>query len=437
MRMRSPHEVQDEGLTIGLWAMGGMGKTTLALALFNSIFEKFDGSAFLDGISSDSKILESLQEKLLSTLTSEEIRVTNCRQGINLIKERLCHKRVLLILDGVDHICQIEALAGEHNWFGYGSRIVVTTRDKNVLDKIKAIIHEVKALEAAEARELFEKYASGNGNKEITVDLVDEALHYTQRHPLALKALGSTFFAKDASIWKRELDQFAGSSHPTIHTALEQSLHGLDDITKDIFLDIACFFDGWNRKYVEGLLRSCYADNCYGESRYDDSCYDVPDSKVDGIVNDLMEKSLIRDENGTIQVHRLIKLMGQKIADGKHRHNLAKRSRLWRCEEVVKVLSRDEGQYDVEAIVLAPKKPVEIEKIGSNPFAKLTNLRYLIMINVTLKTSFPRSIVLPHQLRWFEWPECPASCLKFSPTPLNPAVLAVRKSLLVKNRGEA
>ena len=44
-----------------------------------------------------------------------------------MIKDRLCFKKVLLVLDDVDDLNQLEALAGDHNWFGPGSRIIVTT----------------------------------------------------------------------------------------------------------------------------------------------------------------------------------------------------------------------------------------------------------------------------------------------------------------------
>jgi len=41
--------------------------------------------------------------------------------GSSEIKHRLAHKRVLLI--------HLESLAGGHCWFGYGSKIIVTTRE--------------------------------------------------------------------------------------------------------------------------------------------------------------------------------------------------------------------------------------------------------------------------------------------------------------------
>lgn len=86
-----------------------------------------------------------------------------------------------------------------------------------------------------------------------------------------------------------------------------------------------------------------------------------------------------------------------------------------------------QGSDTVKAIVLALPKPENIA-IGSNAFAKLNMLRFVIMINV--HTSVQGPICLPcNELRWFEWPECRASCITFTSTPKKLTVLAVRRSL--------
>ena len=49
------------------------------------------------------------------------------------MKNRLSHKKVLLVLDDVNQVDQLANLAGEHHWFGLGSQIIITTWDEHVL----------------------------------------------------------------------------------------------------------------------------------------------------------------------------------------------------------------------------------------------------------------------------------------------------------------
>ena len=44
-------------------------------------------------------------------------------------------KKVLVILDDVDKLEQLNALARSRDWFGSGSRIIITTRDANLSRK--------------------------------------------------------------------------------------------------------------------------------------------------------------------------------------------------------------------------------------------------------------------------------------------------------------
>jgi hypothetical protein len=76
-----------------------------------------------------------LQEKLLSQIlgSSSNLMVDNVDLGVTLIKQRLHSLRILLVLDDVNHLVQLEKLAGEDDWFGLGSRIIITTRCKHLL----------------------------------------------------------------------------------------------------------------------------------------------------------------------------------------------------------------------------------------------------------------------------------------------------------------
>lgn len=94
---------------VSLWGQGGIGKTTLAKVLYNSMFRQFYGSCFLENVweaSKDSKDLVPLQNKLLYEILplQKTLLVTNANRGINIIQHRLRHKKSLLVLDDVDDL---------------------------------------------------------------------------------------------------------------------------------------------------------------------------------------------------------------------------------------------------------------------------------------------------------------------------------------------
>ena len=65
----------------------------------------------------------------MSQVNVVSILMGNFEKGISLIKERLGGKKVLIVIDDVDHIEQLRKLAGGLEWFGSGSSIIVTTTD--------------------------------------------------------------------------------------------------------------------------------------------------------------------------------------------------------------------------------------------------------------------------------------------------------------------
>ena len=73
-----------------------------------------------------------------------------------MIKKMLSHKRTLLVLDDVNKLDTLEKLAGKRDWFGRGSRIIITTRDKHLLERhLVDKIYEVKSLKNEDALHLF------------------------------------------------------------------------------------------------------------------------------------------------------------------------------------------------------------------------------------------------------------------------------------------
>ncbi|KAK3411267.1 hypothetical protein EUGRSUZ_I00028 [Eucalyptus grandis] len=383
-------ESNDHVVMVGLWGRGGIGKTTLAKALYNSTFRQFEGSCFLANVremSKGCKDLVTLQEILLkdTLLLKQGLEVSSVDKGIEIIRHRLCRKKVLLILDDVDDRRQLNALAEEGKWFGNGSRIIITTRDRHVLT-YQGIhqdrVYEVEALKDSQAFELLSKHASLTHR--IRIDLVNRALNYAKGLPLALEVLGSLLCCKTEAVWESTLKKLSRSPTENINNVLKISYEGLDVNEKEIFLDIACFFRGWTRQDTANVLKSCDLETTAG--------FEI-----------LVERSLIRIEFDRLEMHDLIQLMGKDIVNQKWPDDPIRRSRLWLYDDVDEVLSNDKEDCAVKAIVL--KLPEWTEMcIHPDAFKKMRRLRVLILYNV--QNSFQGPLCLPKELRWFEWPRC-------------------------------
>ncbi|XP_065622227.1 disease resistance protein Roq1-like [Quercus suber] len=180
---------------LGIYGLGGVGKTIIAKAVYNKIFDRFDRSCFLEDVREKSQInngIIQLQETLLSKILQDPyLKVDSVPQGTELIMDRFCHTRLLLILDDVDKSNQIDKFLGSYDWFSSGSRIIITTRDKQVLTTLgkDRLVYEIKELDQREAYELFSLHAfQMNKPGEEYLEVAKQIIHYANGLPLALKS---------------------------------------------------------------------------------------------------------------------------------------------------------------------------------------------------------------------------------------------------------
>ena len=312
---------------LGICGMGGLGKTTLARTIYYRHSKNFEGSSFIFNVRERSKggSLLELQKQLLEQILEEsDKKIWDDCYGADIIKRRLCQKKVLLVLDDVDQVDQLAKLAGDCDWFGLGSWIIITTRDKRVLVQHEVhSIYKPNVLNYDVALKLFCLKAFKNEQpKDGYMQHSQEVLKYAEGLPLALVTLGSTLFGRKIDEWQSALDSFK-KTKGKIYDILKISYDGLEEMWKEIFLDIACFFRMWNEDEVIQILEIC-------------------DFTATFVISVLVDRSLLMvDYYRNLEMHDLLTEMGQKIIHFESGGKIGKQSRLWLIEDLLHVLEND------------------------------------------------------------------------------------------------
>ncbi|XP_021806795.1 TMV resistance protein N-like [Prunus avium] len=369
---------------IGIWGMGGLGKTTAAKAIYNRIKDKFEAHGFLGDIrdTANRHGLVYLQKLLLAEIYKKptKFHISCVDGGMGMIKKELGCKRVLVIIDDVDEKEQLEAIVGNRDWFGSGSRIIITTRDKHFLDVLRVDkTFTVPEMNPDEGLELFCRHAFQKGYpNEQYLELSEKVVFYSGGLPLALKVLGSFLIGRTIAEWESQLQELEGIPPKDILKKLRISYDGLDRDEKCIFLDISCFFIGMNKDHVRKILDGC-------------------GFKAEIKISVLLQRCLVTvNEQNRLMMHNLLRDMGRAISQEGDKED---RRRLWLRENVTDVLEDKSGTKKVEGLGLNLRSS-EKASFGTEGFSKMRKLKLLQLNYVELTGEYK---FLSKNLRWLCW----------------------------------
>ncbi|CAF2247679.1 unnamed protein product [Brassica napus] len=397
---------------IGIWGMPGIGKTTLAKAVFDQISGGYEASCFIKHFD------KAFHEKGLYGLLEDHF--GKLLKELSRVGAKLRKKRTLVVLDDVHNSGFAESFLRGFRWFGPGSIVIVISRDKQVFRLCQINhVYEVQSLNENEALELFSQRAFGEGIRDQNLPKPSmEMIDYANGNPFALSCYGNELKGMKLSEMETTFLELKRRTTYKIHDLFKSSYDTLNDKEKNIFLDIACFFNGENVDYVMQLLEGCGF---------------LPHVGIDVLV----EKSLVTISDKRVKMHRIIQDFGREIINGEA-VEMEQRRRLWEPSTIKFLLEGEKlkAKEDVNATYTHPLGTEDIEAIfldasnlsfdvNSAAFEDMLSLRFLkIYCSSYEKDSrvrLPKGLeALSNELRLLHWENYP---LKSLPQDFDPCHL--------------
>ena len=305
------HLESEEVRMVGIWGSSGIGKTTIARVLFGRLSRHFQGSIYIDrrfisksmenyskSNPDDYNMKLHLQENFLSKILDKKIIEVD---HLGVVKGKLKDLKVLIIIDDLDDQVVLDTLVGGDEWFGPRSRVIVITKDKQILrgHGIKCIYEVGIASENLALRMFCQSAFRQNYPPVGFMELATVVAARAGGLPLGLNILGSCLRARNKKYWVDMLPTLGKGLDGKIEKALRVSYDGLERKEHQVlFRHIACFLNGDEIKNIKLML----ADS---------------ELNVDIGLETLVDKSLVRIiqslDTNIVEMHCLVEEMGKEI----------------------------------------------------------------------------------------------------------------------------
>ncbi|XP_013584228.1 disease resistance-like protein DSC2 [Brassica napus] len=416
----------DEVRMVGIWGPAGIGKTTIARALFREFSSKFTHAAFIESIKGKFEqnyrdkhaFMLHLQEQLLSeTLNQKDLKIGH----LGVAKARLKDKKVLVVLDDVDDLKQLEAMTDKTCWFGPQSRIIITTKDKKLL-----VAHEINHIyqvgfpSTSEALEIlclsaFRQNSPSIGFEDMAIEVTRLAGHL----PLGLRVFGAYLRGVSRDQWIHALPSLRMSLDGEIEKVLRFSYDALSEEVQELFLHIACFFKGGHINDVVECLADGLLNVNHGLQMLVDKCF------------------ISLQERRWLVVHNLLEKLAKEIVRKQSVSDPGKRQFLVDAQDICDVLEENAGTKSVRGIDFDLSEVREDLIIDEQAFKGMSRLQFLRFrrgsVYENTKLLLPQGLKFrASKLRFLEWDQFPLTCFPREFQPRCLVKLVMRHSKLEK-----
>eukprot|EP01018_Ginkgo_biloba_P003545 Gb_26063 [translate_table: standard] len=336
---------------------------------------------------------------LLGKLLGYNFEVSNSSHGEQLLKNKLIGADALIVYDNIENGYQMDGILFE-DVLNPGSTVIVTTRDQSICKRWNNnyLKYELSELNFCESKELFCRHAfrSDRPLAASFESLLDQFVKMCKGLPLALEVCGGQLYNESYPFWKSFLKKVSQKMLPELQSILQVSYEQLDDIQKEIFLDIAIFFHGQNHQTITRIW----------EEEADFSC----DLRI------LERKCMIKLHSDRVGMDDLLRELGRAIVYEKCPKDPGRRSHLWHPSDVKEVLKNFTGTESVRGLSLVSGETVlwNEDEFGNrcawttDSFANMKGLQILELKDDCLKGDFGKlsQKLLPLTLRELNMQNC-------------------------------
>ncbi|XP_034679687.1 probable disease resistance protein At4g27220 [Vitis riparia] len=237
---------------IGVWGMGGVGKTTLVKQVALQAHEdKLFHKVVMANISQTPNIAE-IQGKIASML--DLTLDNNNERGVRLSKSLKKHEKILVILDNIWGKLDLGEIGIPYGDDHKGCKVLLTSRERQVLSKDMGTQKEfhLQHLSEDEAWNLFKKTAGDSVEKPELCPIAVDVAKKCDGLPVAIVTIANTLRDESVHVWKNALEELRGAAPTSIggvtegvYSCLELSYNHLKgDEVKSLFLLCALLGDG-------------------------------------------------------------------------------------------------------------------------------------------------------------------------------------------------
>ncbi|PWA71593.1 TMV resistance protein N [Artemisia annua] len=345
---------------VAVLGMSGSGKTTIVKAVYDRIAADFDVTCFIQDINSyvyrgpNWKV--DLQKDVISCLTGNDNFLSfRNNDGAAKIKKLISGQKLFLVLDDVYTFEQLQALSIPSASFHCESRIIVTTRTTQSLSNLQHTSYNIELLDTSESFELFTKLI--RKGDPMDKKFVEAIVHCAGGIPLVLEVWSRHFTDYDRSLWPSMLQTLKRIPHEDTQKKLRISYDSLPKRAQNLFLDIACFFDGMDKDTIVKVLQ-------------DEDFF--PDVEIQ--IQNLVHKFLVKyGRYNQVLLHDVIRKMGQEVVRQEDEDEPEKRTRL---------MGYDVGTNSVRSIqLLYNSKKKVLATVQLEAFRMMSNLRFIKLAN--------------------------------------------------------